>query len=105
MKRHGQLWEQVISFEALLCAADEGRRGKRFRPAVVEVLAGNESKPANGIGACRNNSIKRREVRLPTESDRNVSPGQNLTIAIGDASGEILPSSCSSQLLALLTAP
>jgi len=35
MKRHGHLWEQVISFEALLRAADKARKGKRFRPAVA----------------------------------------------------------------------
>src|SRR5271170_4867252 len=35
MKRHGDLWEQVISFEALLRAADTARKGKRFRPAVA----------------------------------------------------------------------
>ena len=35
MKRHGNLWEQVISFEALLRAADTARRGKRFRPTVA----------------------------------------------------------------------
>ena len=35
MKRHGNLWEQVISFEALLRAAEQARRGKRFRPAVA----------------------------------------------------------------------
>src|SRR5258708_13219805 len=35
MKRHGNLWEQVISFEALLHAAEQARRGKRFRPAVA----------------------------------------------------------------------
>jgi RNA-directed DNA polymerase len=35
MKRHGNLWEQIISFEGLLRAADTARRGKRFRPAVA----------------------------------------------------------------------
>src|SRR4051812_13218157 len=35
MKRHGNLWERVISFEALLRAADKARRGKRFRPSVA----------------------------------------------------------------------
>jgi retron-type reverse transcriptase len=35
MKRHGHLWEEVISFEALLRAAEQARRGKRFRPAVA----------------------------------------------------------------------
>ena len=35
MKRHGNLWEQVISFEALLRAADTARRGKRFRRTVA----------------------------------------------------------------------
>ena len=35
MKRHGQLWEQVVSFKALLRAADTARKGKRFRPAVA----------------------------------------------------------------------
>ncbi len=35
MKRHGNLWEQVVSFEALLHAAEQARKGKRFRPAVA----------------------------------------------------------------------
>jgi retron-type reverse transcriptase len=35
MKRNSGLWEQVISFEALLCAAEKARKGKRFRPAVA----------------------------------------------------------------------
>ena len=35
MKRYGHLWDQVVSFEALLRAADTARRGKRFRPAVA----------------------------------------------------------------------
>ena len=35
MKRHGNLWPDVVSFEALLRAADGARRGKRFRPAVA----------------------------------------------------------------------
>ena len=35
MKRYARLWEQVIGFEALLHAAEEARRGKRFRPAVA----------------------------------------------------------------------
>ena len=35
MKRHGHLWEQLISFESLLRAADKARQGKRFRPAVA----------------------------------------------------------------------
>jgi retron-type reverse transcriptase len=35
MKRYGHLWEQLISFEALLHAADTARKGKRFRPAVA----------------------------------------------------------------------
>src|SRR5271167_2551342 len=35
MKRHGNLWEQVFSFEALLHAAEQARKGKRFRPAVA----------------------------------------------------------------------
>jgi len=35
MKRHGNLWANVVSFEALLHAAEEARRGKRYRPAVA----------------------------------------------------------------------
>jgi len=35
MKRHGNLWQPVISFEELLRAADTARRGKRCRPAVA----------------------------------------------------------------------
>jgi retron-type reverse transcriptase len=35
MKRHGNLWDQVISFAALLHAAEQARKGKRFRPAVA----------------------------------------------------------------------
>lgn len=35
MKRHGHLWDKVISFEGLLRAAERARKGKRFRPAVA----------------------------------------------------------------------
>lgn len=35
MKRHGNLWENVTSFGALLRAAEQARKGKRFRPAVA----------------------------------------------------------------------
>ena len=35
MKRHGNLWPQVICFEALLHAAEQACKGKRFRPAVA----------------------------------------------------------------------
>ncbi len=35
MKRYGHLWPHVISFEALLHAAEQARKGKRFRPAVA----------------------------------------------------------------------
>jgi len=35
MKRYGYLWADLISFEALLRAADTARRGKRFRRAVA----------------------------------------------------------------------
>jgi RNA-directed DNA polymerase len=31
MKRHGNLWEKVIRFEALLRAAEQACKGKRFR--------------------------------------------------------------------------
>ncbi len=35
MKRHGHLWERLISFDNLLGAAEAARRGKRFRPAAA----------------------------------------------------------------------
>ena len=35
MKRHGNLWERMISFESLLEAAMKAQRGKRFRPPVA----------------------------------------------------------------------
>ncbi len=35
MKRYGNLWNDVVSFEALLEAAEQARTGKRFRPAVA----------------------------------------------------------------------
>src|SRR5262249_8261152 len=35
MKRHGNLWENVISFEALLRAAVQACKGKRYRPNVA----------------------------------------------------------------------
>jgi retron-type reverse transcriptase len=34
MKRHGNLWENLISFESLFHAAEKARKHKRFRPAV-----------------------------------------------------------------------
>ena len=35
MKRYGNLWNDVVSFEALLRAGGQARQGKRFRPAVA----------------------------------------------------------------------
>jgi retron-type reverse transcriptase len=35
MKRHGHLWDGMISFENLLHAAERARRGKRFKPGVA----------------------------------------------------------------------
>ena len=35
MKRYGNLWESVISFEALLRAAEQACKGKRFCPDVA----------------------------------------------------------------------
>jgi retron-type reverse transcriptase len=35
MKRHGNLWPQLIAFENLLQAAEKARRSKRFRPDVA----------------------------------------------------------------------
>jgi hypothetical protein len=35
MKRHGHLWEKVISFGALLRAAEQACKAKRFRPDVA----------------------------------------------------------------------
>src|SRR5437764_324365 len=33
MKRSGNLWDDMISFESLLKAAEKARHGKRFRPS------------------------------------------------------------------------
>ena len=46
MKRHGHLWEQVVSFEALLRAADKARKGKHFRPAVTGFRFDQETVPS-----------------------------------------------------------
>jgi hypothetical protein len=35
MKRYGKLWQDVISFEALLRAAERACKGKRFRANVA----------------------------------------------------------------------
>ena len=35
MKRHGNLWPQLISFQHLLRASQKAKRGKRFRPSVA----------------------------------------------------------------------
>ena len=35
MKRYGNLWAKLISFEALLRAAEQACKGKRFRPDVA----------------------------------------------------------------------
>ena len=35
MKRHGRLWDRMISFENLLLAATAAARGKRFKPGVA----------------------------------------------------------------------
>jgi len=36
MKRHGNLWTEIIDFENLLTAARQAQRGKRFRENVLE---------------------------------------------------------------------
>ncbi len=36
MKRHGNLWDRLISFENLLYAAEKARRGKRLRRDVAQ---------------------------------------------------------------------
>jgi hypothetical protein len=35
MKRHGNLWQHVLNFAALLRAAEQACKGKRFRPGVA----------------------------------------------------------------------
>jgi RNA-directed DNA polymerase len=35
MKRHGNLWPILTSFEHLLRASEKAKRGKRFRPTVA----------------------------------------------------------------------
>ena len=38
MKRHGNLWDRMISFESLLLAAHAAARGKRFKPGVARFV-------------------------------------------------------------------
>ncbi len=38
MKRHGNLWDGMISFESLLRAANAAARGKRFKPGVARFV-------------------------------------------------------------------
>ena len=35
MKRQGNLWDRMISFESLLLAAHAAARGKRFKPGIA----------------------------------------------------------------------
>jgi RNA-directed DNA polymerase len=36
MKRAGNLWGQIVTFENILLAAKNAQKGKRFRPNVLE---------------------------------------------------------------------
>ncbi len=45
MKRHGNLWEGMISFENLLHAAHAAARGKRFKPGVARFFFHLEPEP------------------------------------------------------------
>ena len=38
MKRQGDLWDRMISFESLLLAAHAAARGKRFKPGVARFV-------------------------------------------------------------------
>ena len=38
MKRHGNLWDRMISFGSLLQAAHSAARGKRFKPGVARFV-------------------------------------------------------------------
>lgn len=85
-KSYGGLWAQVVSFENLLSGYEEARRGKRYKPEVLEfgeqvegrlfsiqesLLAGNWS-PAQYKEFWVVHSLKRRLVQAPAFCDRVV---------------------------------
>ncbi len=69
MKRYGNLWHQIISFDNILLAARKAQKGKRFRPSVLGF----------------NNDLERELEILQTElSTKTYCPGNYTTFEIFD---------------------
>lgn len=69
MKRHGNLWPQIIDFENLLQAARQAQRGKRYRPNVLAF----------------NHNLGQELLRLQTElTQQTYRPGGYRTFNIED---------------------
>jgi formylglycine-generating enzyme required for sulfatase activity len=82
MKRYGNLWEKVISFEALLRAAEQACKGKRFRPDVAAFSIASASRgrrPSSRVlrgGSFANQASNvrcaNRNRNVPTNRNNNV---------------------------------
>ena len=66
MRRIGNLWEKIVSFENLLAASRSARKGKRFKPNVLrfEYALEQEVLQLQNAIASRNGWIGMKGVRV-----------------------------------------
>ncbi len=77
MKRHGNLWDRMISFENLLLAATAAARGKRFKTGVArfffrlgrELLRLHEELASRTYGPGRYRTFTIYEGKVKSESN------------------------------------
>ena len=75
MKRYGNLWPQVVSFENLLQASRQAQRGKRYRPNVLAF----------------NYNLERELFSLQTElTQKTYTPGGYRTFRIRDPKSRLI---------------
>ena len=62
MKRYGNLWEGMISFENLLRAAEKARRGKRFRLPAARFFFNLERELGKAARGARHQDLPPRSI-------------------------------------------
>ena len=75
MKRHGNLWSQVVAFENLLQASRQAQQGKRYRPNVLAF----------------NYNLDQELLRLQSElTEKTYTPGGYRTFRIRDPKSRLI---------------
>jgi hypothetical protein len=81
MKRHGNLWEGMISLENLLRAAHAAARGKRFKPGIARFVFHLEPE----LLRLHEELVAQTYCPVPTARSRSMrgSPGRSVPLRSG----------------------